>query len=304
MHYPIIFLLKSWAFFCWLLPRKVFIFSGRLLGFFLQFSTFRSQIIRENLKRAFPEKSEIERENLLEKNYFHYGVLFLEFIRSFWSYSSFMDQNCEVLGNEHLINAQKKGKGVLVFTAHIGNWELLPACGAYVLKQPVTMVTKHLKPEWLHQFISKERESIGVKMAFEPRTMQTVLRALHKNEIVGFVMDQYMGAPFAARVPFFGIPVGSQIALATIALRVGSPVVPASVYRTKDGKYIVEFEAEMPLLNATSDRDESIIANTAKYVAKTEEWIRKNPEQWLWIHRRWKGKLDPLPPNSLGELVK
>ena len=303
MHYPIIIILKILAIFLWLLPRSPFLFLGRVTGFFLFLIGFRTKIARENLERAFPEKTKEEKQGILRANYLHYGIVLLEFIRSFWRYGDFVKEQCVVEGESNLRAALEKGKGVLVFTAHIGNWELLPAAGASLLHVPSTMVTKHLKPEWLHDFIVSERESVGVKMAFEPRTMQTVLRALGKKEIVGFVMDQYMGAPFAARVPFFGIPVGSQIALATIAGRMEAPVVPASVYRRADGRYVVSFEAEMPL-SKSSDREQAVLENTANYVKKTEEWVRERPEQWLWIHRRWKGNLSPLAPNSVGEFVK
>jgi Kdo2-lipid IVA lauroyltransferase/acyltransferase len=304
MHYPIIFLFKFLAYFLGLLPQPVFQFCGRRLGDLLRICGFRRHIIDENLTRAFPQQPAAERTQLIRANYYHYGILFLEFLQSFGPYERFIAKSVEVEGGEHLAYALTLGKGALVFTAHLGNWELLPVAGGYILGHPVTMVTKHLKPEWLHKFVESERNKVRVKMAFEPRTMPIVLRALKNNEVVGFVVDQYMGAPFAARVPFFGVPVGSQIALATIAARTGAAVLPAYVARMENGKYKVKFEAPLPLLDGNGDRDRAVIENTAKYVKWSEERIRQYPAQWLWIHRRWKGDLSPLPQNSVGEFLK
>ena len=188
-------------------------------------------------------------------------------------------------------------------TAHLGNWEALTALGARELGVPVNMVTKQLKPAWLHRLVETERSLLRIKMAFEPRTMPTIMRALKKGELVGFVMDQFAGAPVGARVPFFGKPVGSHVALATLALRMNVPVVPAIAIRKPDGRYKVRFEPQIPLVDS-GDKGMDIIQNTANYVAHTERWIRDYPEQWLWIHRRWKGDLSPLAPNSVGEMLK
>lgn len=116
-------------------------------------------------------------------------------------------------------------------------------------------------------------------------------------------MDQFAGAPVGARVPLFGIPVGSHTALAALAIRTGAPVIPTIAYRKANGSYVMRFEEPIPLLQS-EDPELAIIKNTANYVAHTERWIREFPEQWLWIHRRWKGDLSPLPPNSAGEMLK
>jgi KDO2-lipid IV(A) lauroyltransferase len=165
------------------------------------------------------------------------------------------------------------------------------------------MVTKRLKPAWMHRVVELNRDLLGIKMALEPRTMSEILRGLKRKEIVGFVMDQFTGAPFGARVPFFGVPVGSQTALATLALRTGAPVVPAIAVRGANGRYRIRFEAPIPIAE-DPDYEKSVILTTASYVRHTEAWVREFPSQWLWVHRRWKGKLDPLPAGIPGEMMK
>ena len=302
MH-PLTWPFKLLSFLLFMVPRRPFLVLGCLIGFFLYHLQFRKKVVEENVLRAFPKFTNTERNNFLKKNYRHYGILFLEILRFFFRFDLFLARYCEVEGEENVRRALAKGKGAFVMTAHLGNWEVLTGCGSYYLKVPCTMVTKRLKPAWLHNLAEATRARLGVKMAFEPKTMQGVLRGLKSNGLVGFVMDQYTGAPVGARVPFFGVPVGSQTALAMLALRTGASVIPAVAYRRPDGRYVARFEQELELISH-DDLDQAVILNTAKFVAHTERWIREWPEQWLWIHRRWKGDLSPLPPNCAGEMLK
>jgi KDO2-lipid IV(A) lauroyltransferase len=221
----------------------------------------------------------------------------------FYRFDRFLDRYCDLEGGEHVHAALEKGKGAFVMTAHLGNWEVMTASGYGLVGIKSNMVTKELKPRWLHRVVEVTRSLLGTTMAVEPRTMQGILRALKKNELVGFVMDQYAGAPVGARVPFFGLPVGSHTALASLALRTGAPVIPAFSVRKPDGRYLVRFEPELKL-EARGDKEATILANTALFVRHTEAWVRSYPEQWLWIHRRWKGDLSPLPPQVEGEMLK
>lgn len=302
MH-PLTWPFRLFSFSLSILPRRIFLLMGSELGRLLRWFGFRRSVVEENLSLAFPKWTANERADFLRKNYQHYGILFLEILRFFFRFDRFLDHYCEVEGGENVRRALAKGKGAFVMTAHLGNWEVLTGCGAYRLKVPCTMVTKRLKPAWLHNLAESTRARLGVKMAFEPKTMQGVLRGLKSNGLVGFVMDQYTGAPVGARVPFFGVPVGSQTALAMLALRTGASVIPAVAYRRPDGRYVARFEPELPVIQHP-DIDQAVLLNTAQFVAHTERWIREWPEQWLWIHRRWKGDLSALPPNCPGEMLK
>lgn len=303
MFYLALVVLKLLGWVLSFFPRKVFLLLGQSLGFFMRVLKFRSSVAEENLQRAFPYFSAAQRELFLREFYRELGITFLEMLRSFYRFSPFVEKICDVEGKENLEAVLKEGKGAFVMTAHLGNWEVLCVTGPLCFNTSVTMVTKTLKPAWFHRIVLLTRELTGVKMACEPKTMPAILRAFKKNEIVGFVMDQYTGAPVGARVPFFGHPVGSHTALATLALRTGVPVVPALAVRKPDGRYLVRFE---PAFHTLSDEDNelAILKNTAQYVKHTENWIKEFPYQWMWIHRRWKGDLSPLPTGVLGEMLK
>ncbi len=303
--------LMSYATVLAVLPRFVFISYGVLLGRLLAVTSFRRNIMQENLQRAFPEMSQLELDVLIDKNYRHYGILFLEFVRSFAFYGKYLEEYAEVEGEEHLHKALAQGKGLFVATAHLGNWELLSAFGSHVLKVPTTMVTKELKPAWLHTIVEESRSKVGTQMAFEPQTLKVVMKALRRKEVVGFAIDQFAGAPVGVRVPFFNIPVGTHTALATLSVRTGAPVIPGIAIRKPDNSYVIKFGPQFPQEkiedldpNYASTQEEEIVRNTAAYSKWVEERVREYPEQWLWIHRRWKGDLSPLPSKVLGEMLK
>ena len=301
MFYLGLIVFKLIAFGLSFLPRPLFLALGRGLGNVLAASGFRTEVTTQNFALAYPERA--DRDAMRADFYRELGITFLEFFRYFYRFQDFLRRNCDYVGEEHLRAALAKGQGVFVMTAHLGNWEVLTASGPQQFGLPVTMVTKRLKPAWLHRALTLNRNLLGVKMAFEPRTLPEIVRALKQKEIVGFVMDQFTGAPVGARVPFFGVPVGSHTALATLALRTGAPVVPAISVRQPSGRYLIRFEPEIPLIE-DADHEKAVILNTANYVRHTESWVREFPSQWMWIHRRWKGKLSPLPPGSPGEMME
>ena len=302
MYYLALTLLKLIGYFLAFLPRRVFLWVGAGLGWILRRLKFRRKVAEGNLELAFPYLTRNERERFLEGSYREMGVLFLEMLFSFYRFQRFVEKYSDIEGAHHMHEALARGKGVFVMSAHLGNWEVLTASGPTLFRTPVTMVTKALKPAWFHRVVAVTRELLGVEMACEPRTMKAILRALKAKNIVGVVMDQYTGAPVGARVPFFGYPVGSHTFLAVLALRTDAPVVPAISVRKPDGRYLIRFDAPLETIR-DENHEKAVILNTAQYVKHTEAWVKEFPLQWMWVHRRWKGDLSPLPPGSVGEML-
>jgi KDO2-lipid IV(A) lauroyltransferase len=137
------------------------------------------------------------------------------------------------------------------------------------------------------------RRRVGVKGTYEPQTMKDILAHLKAGGTVGFVLDQYTGPPVGVRVPFFGIPVGTGLALATLVKRTGFPVIPVVNFRTPDGRMVTRVEAPLEWIEDPDPRRE-LARNTARYAEVLERIVREFPEQWLWSHRRFKGDLGPL----------
>jgi KDO2-lipid IV(A) lauroyltransferase len=288
----------AWSFY--LMPSRLRGQVGASIGFLLRALSFRSKVVRENLAYAFPGPGrEGERAKVFGQAYTHLGRLFSEILLLLGPMRRFAIRYGELKGLENWKAARQSGRGVLFLSSHVGNWEVMSAIGA-LSGIDLMLVTKHLKPEWLHQAIERGRASCGVGATYEPRTFRDVLAHLKRNGTVGFVLDQYAGPPVGVRVPVFGVPVGTQTAVALLAKRTGAAVVPVVNYRVPGGRYVVEIRPALPWIG-DPDPGREIAVNTARYAELLEADVRAHPGQWLWTHRRFKGDLSPLRPEEWSE---
>jgi KDO2-lipid IV(A) lauroyltransferase len=284
--------LVAWIYY-WLPPRLKR-GAGSALGALLRVSGVRAKVVRQNLSIAFPDpSSERERRKLFREAYRHLGNLVLEISLLLGPMKRFVEESVEVLGVENAQAALKKGNGAILLSSHVGNWETMAAGGALLGHLELMLVTKRLKPDWLHAEIEKGRERCKVFATYEPRTMRDVLGWLKKNRCVGFVLDQYAGPPVGVRVPVFGIPVGTMTAVAAVSKRTGAPVVPVVNYRKPDGRMVVDIRPALEWRPA-DDPNLEIAMNTAFFASELEKDIYAHPDQWLWTHRRFKGDLGPI----------
>lgn len=270
------------------LPRPLEVRLGRGLGrLLLALDWKRHKIALENMARCLPDISALERKRLLAENYRHYGILALELLHYFspipGHYRAYARRIAVLEGFEHWEKADARGKGVLFISAHMANWEMMVAMGG-LHGIPLLLVTRHLKPEWLHQLIEAGRLSVGCRGVYQPRTLPVVLKALRRGESIGFAMDQYMPPPMGSPVPFFGVEVDTLFAVAPLASRTGAAIVPVTQKREPDGLVRIIISPELEL---GCDLEDPARATRAM-VREIEDMIRANPSQWLWVHRRFK----------------
>ena len=267
------------------LPRKWEMALGAFLGrLALACNTRHTRVARENLARCFPELTETRREALLKKNYEHYGRMVLELAHMFapvpGHFRAYVQRNVRIEGYENWEKAKARGKGVLFLGSHIANWEFAASVGA-LADMPITIVTRRLKPLWLHDWMEKTRLSVGVRAAYQPRTIPTVMKALRDNGGVVFVMDQYMPPPMGEPMRLFGVKVHTLAAIAPLARRTGAAILPVLPTRYADGTVRILIEPEIPL--GADDK-----ADNQKLADHVEAWMRAVPGQALWAHRRFK----------------
>jgi KDO2-lipid IV(A) lauroyltransferase len=280
-----------------------------MLGYGLRCFALRAAIVRSNLKIAYPEDPEKWR-SLYRQGYRHLGRLLLELLMVLGfsgkgettapPMKKFVEKNSTYEGLEHWLEARSRGRGVLFLSSHVGNWEVMVATGGHLCQIDLMMVTKRIKPAWLHRAIEQGRFQCGVRATYEPKTLKDVLRHLKSNGTVGFVLDQFAGAPIGVRVPLFGVPVGTPNMLATLAKRTGAVVVPVLNYRLPDGKFHSVIERGLEW-KTHEDPQYELALNTAYYTQTLERHIRAHPDQWLWVHRRFKGNLSDLRPGEWNE---
>jgi Kdo2-lipid IVA lauroyltransferase/acyltransferase len=292
----ILFFLRGLAGLYLLAPRWLRRFWGNALGALLRGLGLRARVVRQNLAIAFKDSTE-KQVGIFWHAYAHLGNLVLEILLLLGPMKRYVLRDAELVGLEHWQQAHARGKGVLFLASHVGNWEVMAATGALKGGMDLMLVTKHLKPEWLHQAIEAGRARCGVRATYEPRTLRDVLSHLKKKGTVGFILDQYAGPPIGVRVPVFGVPVGTTTVIATLARRTGAAVLPVVNYRTPEGGWKVVIR---PAIDWKENEDSTfeLAENTARYSAELERDIYAHPEQWLWIHRRFKGDLEPLRPGE------
>ena len=197
------------------------------------------------------------------------------------------DQARELMGDQGLRRMEAlvgQGRGVLVLTAHLGHWDLL-ACAAARAGLPLSIVTREIKSKWMDHLWSGLRESCGVRLLPHQGSAGRIIARLRRGEVVGFVLDQHQ--PGGLAVPFLGRPAATSTSLARLARATGSPVVSAFLIRQPGGGY--RMEVSDPLLTESCDnKEEHVVRTTRMYSRVLEDAIGQWPDQWLWLHRRWK----------------
>lgn len=248
----------------------------------------------ENLSRAFPDRfSPSEIEALARRVFEDLGRTVVDVARSDRLLSGREAGAMQVDGFERLLSARQRGKGVLVITAHLGPWELLPLFIARYYG-PSHMVARPLDDPRLDDLLTRMRERGGNRVIRKRDALQAILQVLRRGETVGILIDQHISEKEGVVVPFFGRPASTVTGPALIAIRSGAAVVPMVILREARGQYRVQIAPEVPV-RRSGDLRADLVVNTARFTAAIEAFIRERPDQWFWVHRRWKTHL-PLDP--------
>lgn len=266
------------------------------LGGLARLTGYRAAVIRQNLRYAFPgdEPAQVQTRDALAKEFFrHFGRLGFEILMLFGPMRRYAEAQGQCTGIEHWERARAAGRGIILLTSHAGSWEVAAAMGALVEGSDILLVVRQYRPEWLRRVIDESRRRCGLDATYEPRTLRDILARLRRNGIVAIVLDQYAAPPVGVRVPFFGVPVGTNVAIAVLAKRTGAAVMPLKNYRAENGRIVTELEPPIRW-QSHDDPEVELAINTAAYSAIIEDHIREHPAQWLWSHRRFKGDLTPL----------
>ncbi|HTC48669.1 MAG TPA: lysophospholipid acyltransferase family protein [Candidatus Aquilonibacter sp.] len=245
------------------------------------------QVGMRNLAMAFPEKSEAERARILRGEFASLGRQLAEVCH----FPKYTRENVEQVvvydGLENYKQAHARGKGVLFLTAHFGGWEL-SAFTHSLHGHWMHVVMRAMDNVYLDGLIRRYRTMYGNRVVEKDDFVRGLLAAMKAGEVVGILMDTNMTPPQGIFVDFFGIPACTASGVARIALRTDAAVVPTfTIWDAELGKYRLRFDPAVEL-ERTGDLEADIMANTQKFTSIIEEYVRKYPEQWLWVHRRWK----------------
>jgi len=278
-------------------------------NFIYYFLPFRRQIILHNLALCFPRKREESMasyrdrcENIARRNYQHYLLVILEILERFHWNLRIVEQRVKSVGFEQLFKLRDDQKGYFFLTAHLGNWELLTFYGV-VRGIPLTIITRFLRAGFWDEIWVRSRKEFGLQLLNESGSGLAIIRAIRKDSRgVGFIMDQHTGLPHGVLQQFFGVPAWCPKGLAILSIKLDCPIMPAYMVRTSPGHFLVTIDP--PLKLQSKDRntdDQEVLSHIGICNQNMEQWIQRYPDQYLWIHKRFKETFDysqPLPWQS------
>ncbi len=253
------------------------------------------QVGMRNLSMVFPEKNQTERKHLLRGVFTSLGRQLAELCQFPRYTRENVDEVVVYDGLENYERAYARGKGVLFLTAHFGGWEL-SAFAHSIHGHWLHVVMRPMDNPYLDRLLQQYRTMYGNKVVPKDDFVRGLLAAMKAGETVGILMDTNMTPPQGVFVDFFGIQACTASGLARIALRTDAAVVPGfTIWDESLGKYRLRFDPAVELVR-TGDMEADIIANTQKFTKVIEDYVRRYPDQWLWVHRRWKTRPEGQPP--------
>ena len=272
---------------------------GRAMGLLAYIANGpRRRIALENLSYAFPGRTVQERRRLVRATFGHFGALLLELIK-FGRYSpAQMLASSEIEGEERLRQAQEQGRGILIFTGHFGYWEILAMTHALRM-EPMSVLARPLDNPYLHTVLEDIRTSTGNSVIYRQGAVRRVLRNLAVGGTVGVLIDQHLHSSEAVYVGFFRRPAATTSALAALALRTGAPVIPVFALPLPNGRY--RFIYEHPVDPPRADTPDAVREFTQRCTDVLEMYVRRHPELWMWMHRRWRDRDVPAGMSTLDE---
>lgn len=258
----------------WILEHTV-IFGGMVLG-------VRKKIARHNLRLVYHQMTPTEEKKMLREIYRHLGFSTAEM---YFTPPESLYPHINVQGLEHLEAARSLGRGVILSTGHIGNWEI---AGHYLSQtMPISVIYKGMRNKLLGEYTNNLRTKGTIKLIPMKQALRYVLKYLKQQYVVCILMDQNAGKR-GVLIDFLGHPASAFTGTAKFSIKTGAPIVPAYPIREQDGSFTLYFE---PMLDPSryTNSPEDVHAFTQEISANLEVYIRRYPEQWFWVHRRWRG---------------
>ncbi len=269
-----------------LLPMSAVRGCGGALGLcFYAIDPLHRRIALDNLAAAFPGRTPAERRAIARRMFAHFGRVLLELLKATRYSAPDLLAHVEIDGADRVRQAYARGRGVLFFTGHFGYWELHAMVHALEF-EPMAVLIRPLDNPWLDRLLEAVRTRTGNSTIRRQGAVRKVLRVLAAGHGVGLLIDQHLHSADAILIDFFERPAATTSALAALALRTGAPVIPLFALPLPGGRYrlVYEHAVEPPL----ADTRDAVREFTQRCTDVLEMYVRRHPDLWLWMHRRWR----------------
>ena len=285
---------KAFFYFTLSIPFAIFPLSwtkkvGEILGllvFFLWSS--RRKIALENIRKSISFQEIITSRSpktIIQNTFKNMGRSLAEVIKIYYGLDKKIFEHLEIEGIENFHQAHSKGKGILFLTGHCGNWELL-SLAASVKLFPINIIARPINNPYVNKYIERMRQRYGNRVIYKKDAVRPIIKALKNNGVVGILMDQSVLSDEGCVIDFLGRGAWTTKMPAVIARKTGAAALPVFIHRTKRGHRIRVYPEIV--LSPTQDLESATIEDTKRFSSFIEEYIREHPDEWLWIHRRWK----------------
>ena len=269
------------------LPRRAVLALGRTLGrLWGALDRRHLAIAADNLRQAFPEWDERRVRKTARGVYAHFGAVLLDLLWMEGRSAEELLALADLEGVERLVEARARGRGVIAPAGHLGNWEL-QAIASVPLVGTTAVVARPLDNPALDRRLVGLRTSTGNTVIYKQRALARIMKAIREGGIVAIVIDQNVQEKDGIFVRFFGRPACTTTVAAALALKTGCAIVPVRCLLQANGRYRMVYGPPVEW-TATGGRDEDVAGLTQRLTSIIEDWVRETPEQWLWLHRRWK----------------
>jgi len=262
------------------LARGVATLAHRSLGHLRRTAT-------RNLNLAFPDWTSEQTRDVVRGVFQNFGRLLVEFARLPKLNPDNISQVVVYDGFDHYAESLRRGNGTLFLTAHYGAWELCPFAHA-LYGHPLKFVIRPIDNPYVDRLVNSYRTGSGNQVIRKKDSLREMLRTLKRNEGVGILIDQNATRDAGVFVDFFGLPACTTTVLAALALRTGATVIPGVlIWDCASNIHRLHFEPPVEIVQ-TGDTRADIVENTARFNKILEKLVKQHPDQWLWVHRRWK----------------
>jgi len=281
----ILFVFLSWCFelLGLNLSRK---FATVMAFVFFYFIPIRKKVVLNNLKIAFPENDIQTNKKLAFRTFLSFLITLVEILHFPYMKKQILIDTVECTNPELIIEKYNEGKGVILLSSHFGNWEFLAISVAMQIKLPFSVIVKPLRNPLVYRWMNKTRVIYGNEVVPLGISIRKTYQILKEKKIVAMVADQ-RGPVEGVKVDFFGRKVSVYTGPAVLALKTGAPLICGIAVRQKDFKYKTDL-VEISQQELPDREEEKVLELTRRYISYLEKVIRENPEQWLWMHNRWK----------------